>query len=128
MGEVIPFEDLVTMTPSANDSTSILDADTRPRGNDGVTFQNSLDAHTVAAAQVARLAYRHYDTSTNDPDDLRRALPGESPYPDMIGYGNEGKGIFHESAMANVDTGIIAYELVSDSPEGMMVYRPLASA
>ena len=77
-------------SPTANDSTAALeDRTTQPhranRGSNDISFQNSLDAHTVAAAQVARLAYRHYDIAVvNSPDDLRRALPGESPYPDMI--------------------------------------------
>ena len=110
--------------PEENASTTTLNLPTIVRGNGTVSFQDSLDAQTLAAAQVARLAYRHYETSPNQQQDLRRALPGESPYPDMIRYGNEGIGIFNEQASA-VDTGIIAYELVPDTPEGMMVYRPL---
>ena len=115
-------------TPRANDSTSTFnDRATLPRGSGQVSFQAALDAPTLAAAQVARLAYRHYDTSPNNPDDLRRALPTESPYPEMIRYGNDGIGIYNEPASA-VDTGIIAYQLVPDAPEGMMVYQPLIRA
>ena len=119
---VVPFEDAILTQPEANGSTTSLNVlETIVRGSGQISFRNSLDAVTLASAQVA---YRHYETSPNNPDDFRRGLAGESPYPAMIRFGNYNTGIISE-AVSDVNTGIIAYELVPDAPEGMMVYRPL---
>ena len=73
-------------------------------------------------AQLARMAYKHTDGSMQD--DIRRGLM-LTQFPTMIKVGLA-DGTWTDPHATAVDTGIIPFYIEPDSPDGLMVYRPMS--